>query len=349
MTSLPDNMPAQDNSHLHLNATLQRFIADHPEGTNRSWLNFPKYVQIETASSCNARCVMCPVEDWKREHTIMQQDTFDKIANEIKDYVDWIERLTIQLDGEPLMDRSLESRIRTLKSAGIKFVAFATNGSLMTSRRAEGIIKSGVDEVTFSVDGATKETFEKIRLRLNFDKVVNNILGFVQLRDHMESDTRVRIRMTIQPANQDEFDDVMSFWRGKLGPNDSVYGKVLHTWGNSDRNYSLAEGYDFARLNESPCISPWTSLIILTDGRVPLCCCDYNASINLGNVRDSSIKELWQAQKFETIRRAHATQGRNAIPMCVNCTTWDDGAKLFGDDAAEALDPGPKSAPLMEQ
>ena len=315
------------------NSTLSGLLSSGSIEKLDDLLTFPKYLQIETASSCNARCIMCPVEDWKREHTIMKQDTFDRIAAEIKDYGDWIERVTIQLDGEPLMDRSLESRIRTLKSVGIKLVAFATNGSLMTSRRAESIIKSGVDEVSFSVDGASKETFEKIRLRLNFDKVVKNALGFVQLRDHMESNTRVRVRMTIQPENQDEFDDFMSFWRGKLGPNDSVYGKVLHTWANSDRNYSLAEGYDFALLNESPCSSPWTSLVILTDGRVLLCCCDYNATINLGNVRDSSIKEIWQAQKSETIRRLHATQGRKAIPMCINCTAWDSGAKTTGDRA----------------
>ena len=294
-------------------------------------LEFPKYVQIETVSLCNARCIMCPVEDWIRDVSIMEDALFEKIAYECKEYADWIERITIQLDGEPLIDKKLEKRIRTLKSIGIRFVAFATNGSLMTARRARTILESGVDEVSFSIDGATKETFEKIRVRLNFEKVVANILSFLNVRDELEAKTIVRVRMTVQRENQHEMDEFLSFWRSRLGPRDSVYAKVLHTWGNSENDYNLADGYSFARLNDTPCSSPWTSLVILTDGRVPLCCCDYNAAINSGNVKERSIKELWQGATLTGVRKLHGLRGRKSMPMCINCTVWADDAKTGSD------------------
>jgi len=325
-----EKQAAMDTNLLETNQAIALLVSSGKADSVAELVQFPKYLQIETVSNCNARCIMCPIEDWKRDHTLMRPATYSKIIDEIKDYSDWIERVTIQLDGEPLIDKNLEPRIKLLKDIGIKMVAFASNGSLMNAKRAESVIKSGVDEVSFSVDGATKETFEKIRLRLNFDEVVENILNFVATRDRLGADTIVRIRMTIQPENEDEFEEFMNFWQSKLGTNDSVYGKVLHTWGNSnsDKNFALAGGYDFPKLNATPCSSPWTSFIVLTDGRVPLCCCDYNAAVNFGNVRENSIKELWQGQKINNVRQVHVTEGRKAMPMCVNCTVWDDGAKF---------------------
>ena len=123
-------------------------------------LYFPKYVQIETVALCNARCFMCPVDEWRREVKAMQQDVFDKVIAELSLYSSWVEKVTIQLDGEPLLDKKLEARIKTLKKIGIRCVAFSSNASLMDQARAESIILSGVDEVTFSIDGATAQTFE---------------------------------------------------------------------------------------------------------------------------------------------------------------------------------------------
>ena len=296
------------------------------------FLHFPRYFQIETVSRCNARCVMCPVEDWRRDSYLMDQALFEKIVDEISEYRDWVERVTIQLDGEPLIDKKLEDRIRYLKASGIRYVAFASNGSLMNPDRAVRVIDSGVDEVSFSVDGATKQTFEKIRVRLNFDQVVENIEHFVRTRDELHGKTVIRIRMTIQEDNEQEVDSFLSFWRGKLGPNDSVYAKVLHTWGNSDNNYSLPGEYDFDRVNNSPCSSPWTSMVIFSDGRVPLCCCDYNARVYQGSVSENTIQEIWQGKVFTKIRKLHSSRGRKAINMCENCTVWDDGARVTQDE-----------------
>jgi MoaA/NifB/PqqE/SkfB family radical SAM enzyme len=289
---------------------------------------FPLYIQIETVSICNARCVMCPVEEWTRDNTIMKPELFQKIVVELANYADWLERVTIQLDGEPLIDKQLENRIRQLKEIGIKCVAFSSNGSLMRQPRIDAIIQSGIDEVTFSIDGATAETFEAIRKPLKYDRCIKNIEEFIAARNRLNPQLCIRIRMAIQEANVNEFDTFIAFWQERLGSQDQAYGKLLHNWGNWLKGYDLQRGQDPETLNVNPCTSPFGSLDIFTDGRVPLCCSDYNAAICLGDVTKSSIKEIWNDDLFGNVRSMHLSQGRNGIGMCHNCNVWDTTSKI---------------------
>ena len=291
---------------------------------------FPKFIQIETVALCNARCIMCTVKEWKRESNYMSHALFNKIVNEISSFSDWVERVTIQLDGEPLLDKKLEGRIKTLKGIGVKYVAFSSNASLMNEDRAKSILLSGVDEVSFSIDGATAETFERIRKGLTFHDCIENIQRFVYLRDLLKPDLTIRIRMTIQKENISEFDLFLSFWKGMLSPHDYVYGKLLHHWTTRQDSYSPPVDQDKERLNVTSCTSLWSSFVILTDGRVPLCCSDFNAKIQFGNVMNSSIQEIWQNARFEKTRNLHRLKGRQSIKLCKDCNVWDDSSKFYG-------------------
>jgi|GEM_PF-1917759 len=286
-------------------------------------LRFPLFVQIETVATCNARCVMCPVEEWKRDRLLMTDDLFERIVGQLAPRVDHIRAVTIQLDGEPLIDTRLETRIRRLKGIGIRSVVFSTNGSLMTAKRARSVLDSGVDEVTFSIDGADKATFEGIRRRLDFDAVVANARGFVALRDSLGAACRVRVRMAVGPSNAHQFPALRAFWSAILGPGDVVYGKLVHNWGNWQRDYRLPNPLPRDALNARPCQSPWTSLIVLTDGRVPLCCADFRAQAALGACASPNERGLPSGcanPDLGCLRQCRARIHRRVVHRC------DDGA-----------------------
>ncbi|MDP6524778.1 MAG: radical SAM protein [Kiritimatiellia bacterium] len=296
--------------------------------TIEDFLCFPKYLQIETVSTCNARCIMCPVEEWERDSKLMSDELYDKILKEIEPFADWIEMITVQLDGEPLIDKKLESRVQALKQIGIKKVTISSNASLMTPKRAETILRSGMDEITFSIDGATKETFELIRIGLDYDECISNVISFISLRNKLAPEVPVRIRMAIMEQNIDEFNQYKDFWQSHMGPLDMAYGRLSHNWARGSDNYSLPDVQVESELNGLPCPSPWTSLVILCDGRVPLCCIDFNASKKLGNVLDSLIQSIWQNQLMAKIRDSHAKHGRSSMLMCTNCNVWDDSSRV---------------------
>ena len=111
--------------------------------------HFPKQISIENTSVCNARCVMCPVHEWKRDYKVMPADIWQKILADLKPFADWVERVSLPIIGEPLIDKRLEAKIRDLKGIGIKHVDLTCNASLMTEKRARSLLEAGLDAIDF--------------------------------------------------------------------------------------------------------------------------------------------------------------------------------------------------------
>jgi hypothetical protein len=51
----------------------------------------------------------------------------------------------------------------------------STNGLALTEEKARRLVHSGIDEVTFSIDGSSQDTYVKYRQRGNFDKALANL------------------------------------------------------------------------------------------------------------------------------------------------------------------------------
>ena len=303
--------------------------------------NFPKFVQLETVSSCNARCTMCSVHSWSRGRTVMSDALFDKLVAELSEHTDWVEQVTLQLGGEPLLDRHLERRVAALKGAGISSVAFTTNASLLSEERARSLLDAGIDSIDFSIDGASSATFNAIRVNLSFEEVRDNVLRFIALRDEMGKDVAVRVRMVIQESNAREFDSFVEFWRPRLGPRDSVLGRFLNWWVTWRQDLVVVPGtrlrskQEMSGLNALPCLAPFSTLVVLSDGRVPLCCLDYNADTPMGSVVEKSIADVWHGDAFEKVRNEHVANGRKSMSFCRDCHIFASGSGFeFAGEAA---------------
>ncbi len=292
-------------------------------------LDFPPYIQLETSFVCNARCNMCVVHKADRA-AFMTDVLFEKILAELKDNVASIKRVTIQFCGEPLLDIKLQDRVKRLKNIGIADVFFGTNGSLLNNDRAAVLLDSGVDQIDFSVDGSSAETFEKIRVGLSYSDVVANIKNFIEMRNKGNYDTAIRLRYTIQQANCHEVNDYLNYWKPLLGPNDKAYAKYMHNFGGDTALEELYTGEHPASVNldDKPCISPWNSFVILSDGRVVLCCNDYSGQYVLGDLNSNTIYDIWHSKSFSDIREKHQNSGRGSMAICKGCTVWDDISQL---------------------
>lgn len=300
------------------------------------YLLFPKYIQLETINKCNARCAMCAIEEWTRENKYMNDDLFAKIANELISYAEVIERISIFLGGEALLDKKLEQRIFNLLKNGIKNIYFTTNGSLLDKDRAKSILESGVTQVDISIDSLKKEIYEKIRVNLNFDSTLKNVLNFIALRDSGNYKTRIRIRITEMLCNREDMQSMEEFWKGVLNLNkgDRVYAKRLNTKfvdtnvSASNARFIGMEDYakDFERAinyNTLPCYALWNTAVILSDGRVGMCCVDMGRNVIFGDLKKQSLKEVWQDSKtLLNMRERHLKYGRGSYDVCKNCDTW---------------------------
>jgi radical SAM protein with 4Fe4S-binding SPASM domain len=76
------------------------------------------------------------------------------------------------------------------------------------------------------------------------------------------------------------------------------------------------------RPRSTPCREPWRgSLVVLANGDVTVCCADYEGSSVFGNVRESTIEELWNGPFLREFRRRHVA--RDFPDICKNCNEYE--------------------------
>lgn len=286
-----------------------------------TFLNFPSYLEVETINACNARCPMCTIEDWERGAKPMTKALFTKISDELIDHASEIERVSLYRDGEPLIDKSLADRVTILKEGGIKNTHISTNVSLLTEQKSKDLLSAGLDSIILSIDSLQKEVYERIRVRLVLEEVLENALKFIEQRDKIRPETKITVRMIRQEGNEDEWPEFNAFWSEKLSEHDRVYFRNVYNWGGQLKGFSpLSLSYE----PNLPCVALWSLMVIFCNGDVPLCNIDFNNKFNNGSVVNNSIQELWQSKVMRERRNWHLTGQKSKMSLCQNCNVWDE-------------------------
>lgn len=278
---------------------------------NRSSLPF--IVHIEVTNLCNAGCVMCPQSNMRRKSGNMEASLYKKIIDQCRP----LEAVWAFMMGEPLMDKNLPEKIAYAKNSGIKKVGIFTNGSLLTSDLAFKLLTSGIDHITISFDALTEQTFKKIRPKLNFQDVSRNIENLVKLRRKRKKKTPfIAIEFVKMAGNTSEAEPFRKKWEKIV---DAVYISHMVNWGGANQIESAAQ---LSYKIRHPCYRLWRDMVIFVDGRVSLCCYDYEGSVILGDANIQSLKEIWTGEKFSQIRKLHLRGAFEKIPICSGCNAW---------------------------
>jgi radical SAM protein with 4Fe4S-binding SPASM domain len=265
--------------------------------------HLPDIVQIESTNLCNAKCVFCPRDEMDRRQGVMAMDLYRKIIDECAEL--GITHVRVHNYGEPFLDKQLVAKVRYAKERGIREVGMISNGSLITEDNARGMIEGGLDAINISNDAAGKETFERTRVHLKYDTVVDNVRMLARLRRELG---RRRPRLILSFVRQDNSADEEAFIREWSEIADKIHVTDLHNWAGtlhdrSDVNY--------------PCYRLWLTFTVLWDGRVALCCADFDGRHILGDVREQTIAEVWNSTAYRDVRRLHLESGGPEI--CRSC------------------------------
>ncbi len=168
--------------------------------------SLPKCLYIEVTNRCNSLCETCP-------RTFVTREPLGDITWEnftcVVDSNPEMNRAVLHGIGEPLMHKDLIKMIEYLKARNI-YVLFNTNAVLLKRKMQEQLIASGLDELRISLDGATRETYFKIRGIPALDKVIKYSAQMIETKRELNApNPKLSFFFTGMKANLPELPDVI--------------------------------------------------------------------------------------------------------------------------------------------
>jgi radical SAM protein with 4Fe4S-binding SPASM domain len=286
---------------------LFRMRGDFMKGTRG-----PPALQMEPTNGCNLRCACCSGWSNQRKRGYMDFRLFCRIVDEAADI--GVKRIHLYLHGEPLLHHQIGEMMRHIKSRELA-VTMATNAMLMTDKKISDLLRSGMtsaDYILLSMLGHSKETHEKMMPGANHEQVLTNIRKLLDYRNsHQLKGPIIETVFFKTPENAREEDEYYAYWH-KVVDN----ARVAHA---SLQYSSFRSGAFPGPSRTKTCNQLWERMTIQWNGDVTMCHADIDGKTVLGNLREKSIRELWNCEQVSAVRQYHREGNFSAVPMCASC------------------------------
>jgi radical SAM protein with 4Fe4S-binding SPASM domain len=283
---------------------------------------------IELTNNCPMKCVMCPrTKHMSRDIGYMDLDVFCKIIDEM--VVDNPQHLAGKLValhhfGESLMHREVDQFIAYAESQGVSTV-LSVNPITFTDRVIDQLLDSAPSQLFISLDGHDDKSFFAIRgVEDAWERSREKLFKYLERKRERGVKTRIVVNMIDFKLNRNSIDQLKDYWE-KVPGVDEFCAKSFGTWiGDAQEINEFKDGQlnvlkqQDARKSYVSCNRPWETLTVTWDGDVVPCCYDYDKKEPLGNVRDQTLKAIWNGDPMRRLREQFVT-GRIETALCRDC------------------------------
>jgi len=183
--------------------------------------SYPQRMIVTLSTRCNSRCIMCEVvkKPW---------DIPYRVIDEIKFLMPYMCSINWQ-GGEVLMlDYFKKLFIESLYNEQLR-QTIVTNGMLLDDQWIDLLTDSNI-ELTISIDGLDKTTYEKIRYGSKFDILIKNLKKLNEARYKKNSKLILKMHTVIMRSNYKDIENFIEF--AKLYNFDIVY--MMPIYGGQD-------------------------------------------------------------------------------------------------------------------
>lgn len=289
----------------------------------------PRRIFIEPTNHCNANCIHC-VHDgtMTRKKGFMDMALYRKVFDDIKHLNDCCEICLFQ-HGDPLLHPDIVEMSRISGLEHDFFTKLNTNGIALTKKLSAELIANGLDYIVFSLDAITPETFKRVKRKDCFDKVLKNILDYMEVWGELDTGSTRNyfacdINILEEDANRHEIPTFTKMFE-KL-PVGHVATYELHNFtGAVEEGNQRMTGHDAVSRENWPCCNtPWDVLAVRWNGDVVACIYDYDSRYVIGNVNDDNLLDIWNSDTMQIFRQALLDRDYSKIeengPLCSECS-----------------------------
>jgi len=173
----------------------------------------PLNVILDLTSRCNLKCVMCyfaatdrlafaPFDRQLSDDGNLPFEVFERIAADLFPRA-W--RVALACAAEPMIHPRFRDIVAVAGRYGVPDLWFPTNLLALTPPTAAALVENRVSTIAASIDGMTKETYEKIRVPAKWERLLACLDVLSTVRREKKSKTpRLRIIFTWMRSNRQD-------------------------------------------------------------------------------------------------------------------------------------------------
>ena len=286
-----------------------------PDGLNQNTL-------LEINNTCNIDCLMCKTSLSTRKKTKMSKSVLTAVLDRLSE--EGIKKVALHTIGDPLANPRLELVMQELRNRNIK-TALSTNG-LLLDRHIDTILKytDVCNAVRFSIDGATKEKYEKIRSGGNWEDLLRNLdLAKSKL---VTKGVVTSIAITLSKDNLNEVGKFIVKFRDYLRyPHQDFSFSLINSLSPDNKYFNEYNPFPIHTYKNIKCDQIIDNkLTILVNGETTSCCRDYNGDLITGNILINSKDQIFKGRQMTRLREAHSNNDLSNFPLCDTCFTVDE-------------------------
>lgn len=286
-------------------------------------------VVFQNTNVCNAKCIFCGgTYDQTRNKYTMKYDLYELLLRQIED-MGGGNILFSSVYGEPLADRDFLKKVeQASKKNYIKEISLTTNGTLIKKFGAENILKSGLMSITISTSAFSRDVYEKV-YGLKYKNMYKNVTELLKAKNNIDSQVHIGIsfRSPLLPSVTRKMPD----FRKISHMIDSINYLIKYDRfsGLVKKSYLMGNMKlkGIPTFKGTSCLFSIYNLAIYSNGDVGVCGCrDLNLSeeMKLGNIRESTLKEMWGSGNRKQI--INSFYDNKLTKICSDCSwykSWD--------------------------
>jgi len=306
---------------------IERSLVEH---------RYPRQVVIETTSYCNLKCIHCSHREMIRPQQHMDRAVYNKIVEEIGREAPDTEIWPTFYGEAFILGDELWDRLAYADKVGCRNLVLNSNGTLLDRYdNIEKVLNSPLKRFILSLDGLSPETFELIRAKAKWDVVYPAVEELCRRRkERNQRYPAIISQFSVMKENAHEAEAFRAYWQER-GAEVKVRPMLEWTATGTVRTDTIDHNADFR------IACPWgnNTMAIHQDGSVVACAVDYEGMFKAGNVRDKTVKELWDILG-ERLRRPHREHRWRDIPnICKGCGDWQVAGAEYEEEQVDDTRP----------
>jgi len=259
-------------------------------------------VFIEITNICGLKCSFCPTKELNNQ--IMDLITFEKIVSQLPIFT---KEVALHIMGDPLVLSNLEKYLNIIYKYNLKAL-ITTSGYFISNHKLKSLMHPSIKQINISLN-----SFNKNDISISLDEYLEPIFKLIEYKRDNKIDKFINLRIW----NLDEGMSEIEFNRevfAKISNRLNIELDIDKIYQQNPKNIRLVyktllhfdKYFEWPSLNnqiygDGSCQGLQSHFGILSNGVVVPCCLDGDGVMELGNINNSTIKDILESKKAQSI------------------------------------------------